>query len=260
MPSETLPGTSANPSAEMLSREGYALLGPVLSAGVVADLEKEFERRYSYLKLPGAKIDDSLKTGDGRYMLTVELSGAFGDFQVYANPSILEILNIVFDRKFVLDSFGAVLSFPGAKAQHTHRDGGGLFGTALDALLPAYAVTVGIPLIGMNLEQGTTELFPNSHRGKESSSSVVPDVPAGCGIMWDYRTLHRGTENRSDRYRPLLYMTYSRPWWRDLDNFEPEWSDSGPPTSQKKVVFGKDFFKSVPLESRFLLRNVDGVR
>jgi hypothetical protein len=259
MISEELSGTSAKASADGLCRDGYALLGCVLSPEIVESLRREFDRRYAHLTLPGADFGNSQETGDGRHLLTVELSGAFSDFRVYANPAVMEILNIVFGEKFVLESFGVVLSLSGAKCQLNHRDGKGLFSPALDSLLPPYAVTVGIPLVDMNVEQGTTEIFPNSHRWKESSSSLFPDVPAGCAIMWDYRTLHRGTENRSDRYRPLLYMTYSKPWWRDLDNFEPVWSDSGPEILRKKVIFGRDFFKAMPRESQFLFRNVDGL-
>lgn len=258
MPSEEFSSTSAKVCADRLRRDGYTLVDGVLSEDIVANLNEEFNRRYAHLKLPGARFDDSAQTGDRRYMLTVELSGAFGDFSVYANPFIMDILNIVFDKTFVLDSFGVVLSLPGAKTQHLHRDGQLLFSNEMASILPAWAVTVGIPLTDMNMEQGTTEVFPGSHRlthWKESSSSVVPNVPAGSGIMWDYRTLHRGTENHSARYRPLLYLTYSRSWWRDSDNFKPTWDDSGPVRRQGKVLVGQDFFRSVPRESRFLFSN-----
>ncbi len=259
-PSEDLSNTSAKSCAEGLRKDGYSLVGRVLSENTVGLLMKEFDRRYSHLLLPGAEFRGIHKTGNRRYMLTVELSGPFGELCVYANQAIMDILSIAFDREFVLESFGIVLSLPGAKTQHVHRDGPRLFGSALDAVVPIFAVTVGIPLVDMNLEHGTTEVFPGSHRfteWKESSPSIIPDVPAGSGIMWDFRTLHRGTENRSNAYRPLLYMTYSRPWWRDTGNFEVDWSDSGPVTRQKKVAAGKDFFKSVPPETRFLFGNLD---
>ncbi len=252
MPSEQQLGTSPKIFADALCRDGYVLLGEILSPDLVADLTEEFDRRYTNSKKLKDECDRSLETGDGRYMLTVELSGAFRDVHIYANPLILDVLNIVFGGKFVLDSLGIVLSLPGAKTQHTHRDGKGLFNQALDSLLPPYAVTVAVPLVDMNVVQGTTEIFPGSHRWKEGSPSVVPDVPAGYGLMWDYRTLHSGTENRSNRARPLLYMTYAKPWWRDLDNFEP-----ASPASQKKILLGKGFLQSLSGGHRFLFRGVD---
>ena len=76
------------------------MLGCVLSPEIVESLRKEFDRRYAHLTLPGADFGNSQETGDGRHLLTVELSGAFSDFRVYANPAVMEILNIVFGEKF----------------------------------------------------------------------------------------------------------------------------------------------------------------
>jgi ectoine hydroxylase-related dioxygenase (phytanoyl-CoA dioxygenase family) len=260
MPTQGSTILAAEARAEELRRDGYTLLGPVLSNEVIANLNEEFDRRYAHLTDHHADFENSLQTGNRRYMLTVELSGAFADPAVYANRLIIDVLNIVFEQTLILENCGVALSLPGAKTQHCHRDGLFLFNTGLSALLPSWAVTVGIPLIDMNMEQGTTEIFPGSHRAiewDESASSIVPDVPAGAVLMWDARTMHRGTENRSARRRPLLYLTYSKPWWRDVVNFEPVWGDSGPVRPQKKILFGKDFLASVPPESRSLFRNAD---
>ena len=45
---------------------------------------------------------------------------------------------------------------------------------------------------------------------------------AGDAIIFDYRTFHRGMPNHSGARRPLLYQTYSRPWFRDEHNFPPD--------------------------------------
>ena len=242
MPPEGPSGTSPEICADGIFRDGYALLGRVITDEGVAKLNEEFDRRYAHLILPGAKFENSLQTGNRRYMLTVELSGAFSDLAVFASQPILDVLNIVFGQNYVLESFGVVLSLPGAEAQHIHSDGTGLYSATLDSMLPPYAVTVGIPLIDMNSKQGTTEVFPGSRRQKESRSAVGPDVPAGSAIIWDFRTLHRGTENLSERYRPLLYMTYSKPWWRDVDNFAGL-ERGGPTYIATEATLGKRFLR-----------------
>ena len=250
---------TGNVTAEGLLRDGYAVFSRVLPEDLVHALNQEFERRYGHLAMAGADFRGSLRTGDRRYMLTVELSGAFSNASVYANPAVLEILQVVFQGSFILHSFGAVLSLPGARAQRVHRDSQFLFPTELASILPPWAVTLGIPLVNMNSEQGTTEIFPQSHRWldwKDHSSSLLPDVPAGHAMMWDDRTFHRGTENRATRYRPLLYLTYSKPWWTDAGNFEPEWGSSGP-VRQSRIAVGKDFFRNLPKEHRFLFKYVD---
>ena len=55
-----------------------------------------------------------------------------------------------------------------------------------------------------------------------SRRGVAPPWRAGDAIIFDYRTFHRGMPNHSGARRPLLYQTYSRPWFRDEHNFPPD--------------------------------------
>jgi hypothetical protein len=49
---------------------------------------------------------------------------------------------------------------------------------------------------------------------------VAPLVVAGDALIFDYRVLHRGKANVSlCTNRPILVLTYSQPWFRDLLNF-----------------------------------------
>ena len=94
----------------------------------------------------------------------------------------------------------------------------------LSAMLPAYALTAGLPLIEMNDLHGTTAIRPGSHRRPAGTAGgdeeIRPVVPPGSCMMWDFRTRHRGTPNASAVPRPMLYCTYSRPWFRDPVNFQ----------------------------------------
>jgi len=244
--------------ANDLQRDGYALVHAVLSPDVITGLTEEFTARYGHLRTSAVTPGEATEVGSGRYLITVPLSGVFADIRAYANPAVMEVMAIALDQDFVLDSFGVVLSLSGAETQHLHRDGSYLFGAGIAPILPVHAITVGIPLIDMNAARGTTELFPGSHRYvnlKDSDVSVAPEVPAGSCVMWDFRLLHRGTENRSADWRPLLYMTYSKPWWRDSKNYALVWEESGPTRPQERIKFGEKFFQSVPLSARSLFRN-----
>ena len=44
-------------------------------------------------------------------------------------------------------------------------------------------------------------------------------VPAGTAILMDYRTVHRGTANKSNKMRPMAMMIYGRRWWQDSVNY-----------------------------------------
>jgi uncharacterized protein YecA (UPF0149 family) len=37
-------------------------------------------------------------------------------------------------------------------------------------------------------------------------------------MLVDYRTMHAGLANMSDRVRPILYLVYERPWFFDYGN------------------------------------------
>lgn len=165
--------------------------------------------------------DDATRVGHRRYMVTVELSGAFADPVVYANPQVMQVVRDSLGASAIIETFGVVVSLPGAEAQHRHRDGSPLFDSLLIGMLPAHALTAVFPLLEMNAMHGTTALWSGSHRYPEQvdeASRIEPTVPVGGCVIWDYRLLHGGTPNLSTHVRPILYCTYARDWWHDASN------------------------------------------
>ena len=156
-------------------------------------------------------------------MIAIALEPPFDDPQLFANPYLLSILSSELDKGFVIGAFGLVCSLPSAPTQHSHYDGGILFpSSGFDRLLPAAAVTVGIPLVEMNEFHGTTALWLGSHRDDArvtKEPGIAPVVREGSCMLWDFRLFHAGTPNRSNVPRPLLYLTYCRPWFVDHLNF-----------------------------------------
>src|SRR5262249_2871394 len=68
-------------------------------------------------------------------------------------------------------------SLPSALAQHRHSEGGDLFPLAgIDKLLPAAAITVGIPLLEMNEVHGTTAVWLGTHRDVSRSNPYAIQV------------------------------------------------------------------------------------
>ena len=106
--------------------------------------------------------------------ITIHLEPPFDNPQLFANPYLLPILSAVLDDDLVILAHGVVCSLPSAPAQHRHCDGGDLFPhSGIDRLLPAAAITVGIPLLEMNEVHGTTALWLGTHR------DVVEATPYG---------------------------------------------------------------------------------
>ena len=118
---------------------------------------------------------------------------------------------------------GAIVAAPGAAAQEPHRDGCTLFpGEASSPQLPAYCLSVFLPLIDVQLDNGPTEFLPGSHRLGQKGHTPQPvalTTTPGDAIIFDYRTTHRGQANRAATPRPVYYATYARPWFTDHINF-----------------------------------------
>lgn len=202
---------------------GAVAFDGVFGRDVIEDLRSSFDNRYAAYFREDLH-DDALPVGNRRMMLTIEISGAFNDDRLFANRLLDPVLQATLGPDFVMSGYGGVISLPGAKAQHLHRDHSTLFGDLdLRVPLPCFAITCAIPLIDMNLITGTTRLYLGGHRRpKEDYAKIVPvepAVPAGSVLMWDYLLPHAGTPNCSDQVRPLLYFTYSRPWFRDARNY-----------------------------------------
>jgi len=232
--------------------DGLLILEDVVDLALVDAARTAFHDTYTD-RLSGARHDHVKNVGEKRVMISIELAPPFNDPSLFANRWLCQILEQALGEKFVIDAYGAVCSQPGAPAQHVHRDGTELFApSGLDLLLPAVAITVGIPLLEMNQIHGTTALWPGSHRAeKHGGAPVEPTVRRGSIVLWDYRLVHGGTANKSSIARPLIYMTYCRPWWIDCVNFNNPF--------QKRVRARKGMLTGMPEKHRSLLARAEEV-
>lgn len=237
-----------NKAISLYKHFGYILIEDLFSEKYIDELFNSFKDRYSKHFIDSA-FDDSLLVGDKRSMITVELEGPFNTPDYYANPLIMPILSCLLGKDLILFSLGAVLSLPGANAQHTHRDLPSLFeDESNENLIPSFSATLGIPLIEMNEINGTTRMYGGTHRdNKELSSSVKkkginPTIEKGSCMLFDCRVFHEGTSNNSNNARPLLYNVYSRPWFRDCHNY----------SKQAPMIIADNAFNQIPEEHHYL--------
>ena len=111
-------------------------------------------------------------------------------------------------------------------------DGGGVPGRHFIA--PVHAINVFVPLVDLTTDKGPTEFVPGSHRDFDiGNPSTVVTAKAGQAILFDYRVKHRGLGNRSTDDRPLLYITYARPFWMDVYNFDKKRYQSLPKCEER---------------------------
>jgi ectoine hydroxylase-related dioxygenase (phytanoyl-CoA dioxygenase family) len=171
-----------------------------------------------------------IAVGNFRIHHPLVLEGDLNFPDLYANFAILAVCKSVLDKNYCLGSMALVSSFPGANRQRTHCDSSFLFPEVLgqSASLPAFSLSVSIPLVNITHEIGGTRFFIGSHRYSENQhfidmlnghvESVEPLQKLGSCVIWDGRTQHYGAENNSKSIvRPLIYFNYHRPWFRDLN-------------------------------------------
>jgi ectoine hydroxylase-related dioxygenase (phytanoyl-CoA dioxygenase family) len=231
--------------------DGAVIIENIVDTTIIAEARRSFGERYSQY-LDGSEHEDAGKVGGQRLLVTINLEPPFDHPQLFANPYLLSVISAALDDGFVLGAFGVVCSLPSAPAQTPHHDGGILFRSGIDFVLPATAITVGIPLLEMNELHGTTALWLGSHRNeaRAKGQGIEPVVHEGSCMLWDFRLWHGGTSNRSTLPRPLLYLTYCRPWFLEYMNF----NEFNP--KQKPLLANKNIWSGLSEQHKRLLARV----
>jgi ectoine hydroxylase-related dioxygenase (phytanoyl-CoA dioxygenase family) len=137
------------------------------------------------------------------------------------NPSApwLSVVKKILGEGYKLLHTGCILSMPGSSNQDWHSDGDHYWQSCHT---PATALNVFIPLIDLTKASGPTVFMPGSQ--VQFNFDIETDqwpiyAKAGQAIIFDYRIKHRGLGNKSTEVRPLLYLTYAKPFWEDHYNF-----------------------------------------
>lgn len=232
-----LPEPVALHAAQRFAEAGVLVLKDLLPAARVSALEKAYTAQCGDVthRSTGARITE---VGDKRLMISLELTAEFAASDIFANRVALSIAAPLLGNDFILGSYVAVTSMPGAKAQNLHSDQQGLFDDFdLDGTVPPYSITLVIPLVGLNGETGSTRFFPGTHRDPAAADElegsaadsltadgstldgIAPDLEPGDAILFDSRICHGGMANLSAAPRPIVYCTYHRAWYRDVSNF-----------------------------------------
>ena len=201
--------------------QGWLKAGGIFDPSFIDEVRTEFERQYEELIVRGQGKPGYRTLGEQRMQLSIQLKGALLDPRLWANPLLMTILNQLLGEDFLIDSVACIVSLPGAEDQDPHRDHGKLFKEQPElnwSLLP-FGIIVGIPLVDLTPETGTMNIFPGIRRDSKANRSELPTASRGDCYLVDYRTKHQGTANRSNQWRPVIYVVYARPWFTDTVNF-----------------------------------------
>lgn len=257
---EPLPQALIDKAANLYRVNGCLLVENVFPVELVEAMRDDFRNRYE--NLPKDEIGEHcLEVGGGRYKFTVAMQAPFNNPELYASSKLLPILHEILGHDCVIHSFGAVCAFPGSEMQHFHKDHGPLFVEAggLNAFLPPYCLRVHLPMIDLDEACGTTAMWAGSHREKSSEETKRLGDKVGFGVegaflpypkvgdcyLMDFRLSHRGTANQSNQARTVLYILYSRRWFKDHKNFD----------RQARLDISAVEYQKIPEEYRDLFLN-----
>lgn len=250
MQAEWMPQASVTEAKGALSESGVLILRHAVEREALGRAGRSIVADFCRLDGEEARRR-GIRVGEGRYMVTVSLAPPFDDPAIFASPPLLSVVRATLGADAIINSLTVVIALPGALAQRPHVDHGLLFPSdeAASMAAPPYALTAIMPLLDLTGSTGSTEVWPRGEfaptpdrwETKLPGSTVLPLARGDVGII-DYRVCHGGTPNTGEVPRPILYIVYSRPWFRDSENF----------SETPALRVSADQLASVPAEHRAL--------
>ena len=199
----------------LFRRDGVVVLDHVADPALLADALAQIEVDYpSY-----ADTDPARNFGfyPGRHTTPLVIAGALANREVFLPRSVVQLARKLLGKGPELDSFGLLVSLPGAEDQTPHPDALLFSDQGTDCLLPPFAFALVMPLVAMDRVSGSTAFWRGSHRKPQVTGEpdFAPEIQPGSALLWDFRVVHRGLANRSAAPRPVLFSVLCREWWRE---------------------------------------------
>jgi len=230
--------------AEELNRDGITVIRGLLDTNLVEEWVEAFDALFRERQdRPGGLAPRE----QARYYLTLPWTQPFANREIFANPTVLGVLNRVFAQEYVMVQMGADVPVEGSDYQETHRDFRSLFTD--DFNTPLYAVAVNFPLVDVNEENGPFQMARGTHNMpraeglKKVESGEIPlesfYAQKGDVTIRSPLALHRGSPNRSAKPRPMIVMGYVMHWLH---------------TPKVDLTLPRAFYESLPEEEQKILR------
>jgi len=175
----------------------------------------------------------------GRYEIMLPMRPPFTNDALLRAPMVYPLLKKLLGSMIEIDTFGLLTLFPHTPKMHWHRDTDVLFSYDQQPDQPSHGIVVFIPMVDITTDMGPTEFVLKSQipcSDSQLREYLFEDVfldlcpwfgsrwkaTAGMGdaILLDTRILHRGTENKSDKRRPMLKISYVKDFWYDSVNYK----------------------------------------
>jgi hypothetical protein len=183
---------------------------------------------------------------------------------VLMNEMVIAVTQAVLGWGIKNTMYGGNTALPSRERQPVHADTGHLW-PRLEVAHPPVHLVVNVPVVDMSPENGSTEIWPGTHRDTTITADkdikipadvmekrraqvppLQPTVQQGGVLIRDMRLWHAGMPNRTEQPRPMIAMIHV-----------PGWLETGTP-----LVFPKgteEFFQHPDLRTcaRFVEEPID---
>lgn len=214
-----LPSTAtAEEVAACIKENGYAIVDELASSELMDAISSEM----------APYVENSLYGLDSFLGLTTKRTGAMiarspAARELIMNPTVLGAAGIVLEQasSFQLHLTQVISVFPGSPAQKLHQDevAWDFFPFPLDYEIQCNLLWA---LTDYTEEMGATRVVPGSHRSTRKKYDISDSLPAemkrGSALFYTGKIFHGAGENKSDRLRQAINITYAVGWVRQEEN------------------------------------------
>lgn len=219
---QSIDTTTFNPAdldqlAADLNRDGICILRGLFDRQLIEEWAVAFDALFHQRQ---QQPDGVAPRGKARGYVTLPWLKPFANSDVFANPTILGVLDRIFYQEYKLVQLAVDIPMQGSEYQEIHRDFRPLFTDQI--VTPLYAVAVNFPLVEVTAENGPFEMARGTHVMPKDEALVK--VRAGEILMEQFYlqpgdvmirsplALHRGTPNVTPQPRPMIVMGYVMHW------------------------------------------------
>lgn len=151
---------------------------------------------------------------------------------VLANDFAIQVTREILGNGMYNAFYSGNTAMPSDQRQPVHADMGQLWPNQ-EVAHPPYALVVNLPAVDMGPENGSTEIWPGTHKDtsvvlqdgdikvapevlekqRAICPPIQPEVSAGSLLIRDMRLWHAGMPNKTQTPRPMIAMIHFVAWW-----------------------------------------------
>jgi len=214
-------------AVKAIRNDGFVVLNSVVDT---AHLDILHERMLEDLKLLQSRKDAPFNWNAGNIQQDPPPFMPYLFKDILLNPFAIQVGKEVLGEGFSNSFYSGNTALPSDARQPVHGDTGHLW-PELEHAHPAHMLVVNIPTVDVSPENGSTEIWPGSHKDVTLVSTHGIELPAealeerrkvapplqptfkrGGILIRDMRLWHAGMPNRTQNPRPMIALIFNAPF------------------------------------------------